>query len=158
MENSSSPYRFRCHEITAQQILCHCAFIITAVGRPKCFIDFVIKSALRMARADMCKTRLRPHTSDALRYHMTGCVSGQAIAIARAKDFVLTLSESICAPSFGRGTQSTRRKKRPLTAAYQDPGHETHDQRSQRFSSQRGSENRLECGTGKSYTRAIVAI
>jgi len=64
----------------------------------------------------------------------------------------------ICAPSFGRCTQSSRRKMRLLTAAYRDPSHETHDQRSQRFSSQRGSDNRLECGTGKSYTRAIVAI
>src|SRR5213083_901830 len=57
MENSFSPYRFCCHEITAEQILCHCAFIITAVGGPKCFIDFVIKSAPRMARPDMCETR-----------------------------------------------------------------------------------------------------
>jgi hypothetical protein len=93
MDNSSSPYRFRCREITAQQILRHCAFIITAVGRPKCFIDFVIKSAPRMARPDMCETQLRPHTTDALRYHATGCAWGEAIAIARAKDFVLTLSE-----------------------------------------------------------------
>jgi hypothetical protein len=69
MDNSSSPYRFRCREITAQQILRHCAFIITAVGRPKCFIDFVIKSVPRMARPDMCETQLRPHTTDALRYH-----------------------------------------------------------------------------------------
>ena len=115
MENSFSPYGFRCSEITAEQILCHCAFIITAVGGPKCFIDFVIESAPRTPRRYTCETRLRPHTNEALRYHVAGCASVEAIAIAQAKDFVLTLWEYSGLPRLG-DSRGTRRKTRPLEA------------------------------------------
>src|SRR6266853_5638012 len=122
MENSFSPYRFRCHEITAEQILCHCAFIITAVGRPMCFIDFVIRSAPRMARPDTREIGLRPHTSDAWRYHLVRLRFRSSYRYCARVRFCANPFEVICAPSFGRYTQITRRKMRLLTAAYQDPG------------------------------------
>jgi hypothetical protein len=69
MQTSPLSYGLRWREITAEQILRHRAFVITAVGRPKSFIDFVIRSASLIASADMRETGPRPHTSYPWRDH-----------------------------------------------------------------------------------------
>src|SRR5262249_5692496 len=102
MEVSSSPYGFPCREITAEQILCHGAFVITTVGGPKCFIDFTIRSAPRMARPDVPETRLRPHVNNAWRYHVPTVRLGGSYRYCARVRFCANPFEVTRAPSFGR--------------------------------------------------------
>ena len=102
MDISSLPYGFRQREITAQQILCHCAFVITAISGPKRFIDFVLRSAPGTAPTETRETGLRPHTSDSQCYHAVRMHLRRTCRYCASGGFCANPFEVICAPSFGR--------------------------------------------------------